>query len=396
MPHISRTKTHESAITLLSILIGLVLTGLTSSYSLAQPPNVKTNPPGQVLNGEPKHQAYLFTHMKHSDYGRLYYSVSLDGLNWRELNQGKRISEDYQGHADICKGHDGRYYLVGNRSDDAPDINFWVSDDLVTWAPYSNVTPALSETLGYPNALQRIGAPKLFYDDASAQYILTWHTPHLHGTPDEPERYWASQRTLYMTSNDLKEFIAPPKRLFTWDIGTIDVIIRKQGEHYFAILKDERYPSLQWVTGKTIRIARADHPLGPYEQPSEPISPNFREAPTLIPSPDGNVWYLYYEQYPGVSYGLSVANDLNGPWYQLSGYTFFADWDKYQFPPQSPPWQYDPHQQNRARQDNPGIRHRITPMAGSRTIRTSNCGSLRFNVNAAISPALPAPRRTTF
>uniref|UniRef100_UPI002156FB95 hypothetical protein n=1 Tax=Marinoscillum pacificum TaxID=392723 RepID=UPI002156FB95 len=43
-------------------------------------------------------------------------------------------------------------------------------------------------------------------------------------------------------------------------------------------------------------------------------------------------WYLYYEQYPGVSYGLSVADQLNGPWYQVSGYTFFADWDKYSFP----------------------------------------------------------------
>jgi hypothetical protein len=40
-----------------------------------------------------------------------------------------------------------------------------------------------------------------------------------------------------------------------------------------------------------------------------------------------------YEQYPGVSYGLSVAADLDGPWHQISGYTFFSTWDKYALPP---------------------------------------------------------------
>ncbi len=116
-------------------------------------------------------------------------------------------------------------------------------------------------------------------------------------------------------------------------MATIDVVIRKQGDTYFALIKDERYPTLDWVTGKTIRISSAASPFGPYSEPSPPISPNFREAPTLIPSPNGQAWYLYYEQYPGVSYGLSVASDLNGPWYQVSGSTFFKNWDKYQLPP---------------------------------------------------------------
>ncbi len=291
------------------------------------------DPPGQAVGTEPVHEAYLFAHMMHQDYGRLYYSVSLDGLHWTALNDGKRVFDEYRGHPDICRGHDGRYYLVGNRNDSAPDINFWLSSDLVHWERYSDVTPDLQATPGYSQALPRIGAPKLFYDQDSSQYVLTWHTPHEHGTPEDPERYWASQRTLYLTSKDLKTFAGPPKRLFTWDMATIDVILRKQGDRYYAILKDERYPTLDWVTGKTIRISSSASLLGPYSEPSPPISPNFREAPMLIPSPDGKAWYLYYEHYPGVSYGLSVAADLNGPWYQISGYTFFSDWDKYRLPP---------------------------------------------------------------
>lgn len=292
------------------------------------------DPPGQITKGmEPVNEAYLFAHMTHEDYGRLYYSVSTDGLHWEQLNKGKRVFNDYRGHPDIVRGPNGKYYIAGNDNDSSPDINIWVSDDLIDWKKHSVFTPDLKSVPGYPDALQRIGAPKLFYDAVSSQFVLTWHTPHLEGTAKDPERYWASQRTLYVLTKDLKTFQGPPRKLFDWDIGTIDVIIRKVGDTYFAILKDETYPTLYWPTGKTIRIARSGALLGPYSLPSDPISPNFREAPTLIPSPNGKIWYLYYEQYPGVSYGLSIADNLNGEWYQASGYTFFSDWDKYSLPP---------------------------------------------------------------
>ena len=309
----------------------LLLTAFAVLPAGAQQPD----PPGQATDGKPVHQAYLFAHMMHGDYWRLYYSVSTDGLHWKLLNGGKRVCEPYRGHADICKGHDGRYYLVGNRNDAAPDINFWVSEDLIHWEHYSDVTPNLKATPEYGDkALPRIGAPKLFYDKAKSVYLLTWHTPHEMGPTDLPEPYWASQRTLYLTSKDLKSFASPPRRLFPdWDMATIDTVVRRVGDRYYAVIKDERYPSLEWTTGKTIRIAKADSLLGPYSPPGAPVSPGFREAPTLIPSPNGEAWYLYYEQYPGVSYGLSVASSLDGPWFQVSGHTSHKDWDKYVLPP---------------------------------------------------------------
>lgn len=296
---------------------------------LAQQPN----PPGQVKNpAEAVNQAYLFAHMTHQDYGRLYYTVSIDGLHWQSLNKKQRVFPDYKGHPDICKGHDGRYYIVGNQSDASLQINIWVSADLITWEKFGTYTPDLKTTPDYGYALQRLGAPKLYYDESTKQYILSWHTPHKEGSKEDPERYWASQRTLYVLSKDLKTFSPTPQRLFDWDMGTIDVFIRKVGSQYFAIIKDETYPTLYWPTGKTIRISRAASLTGPYSEPSAPISPNFREAPMLIPSPDNKAWYVYYEQYPGVSYGLSIADNLNGPWYQASGYTFHSDWDKYSLP----------------------------------------------------------------
>ena len=148
---------------------------LFSVTTFAQQPN----PPGQVVDPkDAKYQAYLFAHMTHQDYGRLYYSVSLDGLHWYSLNNKKRVFDEYHGHPDICKGHDGRYYIAGNSGDDSPDINIWVSADLIDWQKYSSFTPNLKSTPDYSNALQRIGAPKLFYDESSKQYVISWHTPH--------------------------------------------------------------------------------------------------------------------------------------------------------------------------------------------------------------------------
>lgn len=309
------------------ILLYLTVLWLPSHFVQAEQPD----PPGQVKPGEKAvHEAYLFAHMMEGDYWRLYYSVSLDGLYWKPLNGAKRVFEDYRGHADICRGHDGRYYLVGNRGDDRPDINFWVSEDLITWNKYGDYTPDLKSIPNYPKALPRIGAPKLYYDRDSSQYLLTWHTTHDLGKTNLPEPYWAGQRTIYAASTDLKTFSEPPKRLFDYEMAMIDTIVRRIGDRYYAIVKDELYPSIEWPTGKTIRICSGPSLVGPWSRPGPPLSPNFREAPTLIPSPDGKYWYLYYEQYPGVSYGLSAAEKMEGPWFQVSGATTYRHWNKYE------------------------------------------------------------------
>jgi hypothetical protein len=278
-------------------------------------------------------KAYLFAHMTKEHYGVLYYSVSLDGLYWHRINGGRPVSADYHGHASIAQGGDGRYYLVGNKGDDDPLIRFWVSDDLITWTPFGTYQPDLQNIAGMDHALQRIGAPKLYFDKPSRKFLLTWHTPTVEGAPEDPERYWRSQRTLYVTSPDLKAFEGKPRRLLGWNMATIDTIVRpNDGGGYCAIIKDERYPSYEWTMGKTVRISCAKSMLGPYPLPGPPLSPNFREAPTLIRSPDDKAWFLYYEQYAGASYGLSKAPKLEGPWYQVSGNSGVPAWDRFSVP----------------------------------------------------------------
>jgi hypothetical protein len=255
---------------------------------------------------------YLFAHMTKEDYGRLYYSISKDALHWTLLNDGRRVWEDYRGHPDICRGHDGRYYMTGGSG----TVTLWVSDKLVSWSKLLEFDPDVYKTPDFEPQEKTHGAPKIYYDEDTAQYLITWHASQNKKLREEPEHYWSGQRTLYITSKDLETF-TEPKRLFQYDMATIDVIVRKIRDRYYAIIKDERYPSFEWPTGKSIRLASSASLTGPWTDPSSPISPNFREAPTLIRRPDDTGWYLYYEQYPGIQYGLSTAPEIDGPWYDV-------------------------------------------------------------------------------
>lgn len=309
--------------------IGIVLACIAgvATAQTPTPPGAPFTPPVDPA------RAYLFAHMTKEHYGVLYYSVSLDGYHWHRVNGGQPVSADYHGHASIARGPDGRYYLVGNKGDDDPLIRFWVSDDLIQWRPFGTYRPNLDHIPGHAGALQRIGAPKLYFDTPSGQFLLSWHTPTVPGSPQDPEAYWASQRTLYVLSKDLRGFPAPPRRLFAWNMATIDTVIARDVDgRYCAVIKDERYPSYAWTTGKTVRISCAASLLGPYPEPGPSLSPNFREAPTLIRAPGGRDWLLYYEQYAGTSYGLSMAPRLTGPWFQVSGNSGVPAWNRFEMP----------------------------------------------------------------
>ncbi len=223
-----------------------------------------------------------------------------------------------QGHPDICKGRDGQYYMIGVEGSSGIPI-LWESDNLVTWEKKKYLSKSVfkDNNPGFTTDHGFLGAPKMFYDKISETYIITWHASKVGNTGDD---LWKSMRTFYILSSDFEKF-SHSGRLFDFEdddeeMATIDVIIRKVGDIYYAIIKDERWPE-DCNTGKTIRVSTSENLTGPYCNPGPPITPKWFEAPTLVSKSDNSGWYLYAESYPN-KYMLFEADSLLGSWSSIN------------------------------------------------------------------------------
>lgn len=258
---------------------------------------------------------YLFAHMLSSNYGVLCYSVSQDGQNWEMLNDSIPVEPRYRGHPDLCKGADGAYYMIGAEESPARPV-LWRSEDLISWSIFKYLPESifLENGTGHSANPAWFGAPKLFYDDDSGSYLLTWHAPE-EGIKMGDD-WWKSMRTFYTLTPDFEQFTRPD-RLFHFlgedkNMATIDVIVRKLESTYYAIIKDERWPE-DCTNGKTIRIATSTHLTGPYSNPGLPQTPAWHEAPSVVKKSNGTGWYIYAESYPN-RYVMFEADSLKGNW----------------------------------------------------------------------------------
>ena len=270
---------------------------------------------------KPGNGGYLFAHMTTSDYGAMYYSVSQDGINWTTLNSGKKVS-DYRGHPDFCLGKDGRYYMIGIQGGTWQPV-LWATKSMITWGIEKQISQSVFnvDKLGHKTELIWYGAPKMFYDEDSGQYIITWHAAKdgltTNGNEEHDKPYWRSIRTFYVLTSDFVTF-TEPQRLFNFtgiheNMPTMDAIIRKVDGKYYSFIKDERWPGDVSEGYKAIRITKSENLTGPYENPGQAITDTWREAQTLARNPRDNGWYLFVERYP-IEYTLYEASQIEGPW----------------------------------------------------------------------------------
>lgn len=275
---------------------------------------------------------YLFAHMVPEDYGGLYYSVSRDGLHWQQLNGGLPINPEYKGHPDIVRGGDGRWHAIGIPRNPGASLRgiHWTSFDLMHWRQ-----EPLPESVFDCSALGRrpddwLSAPKLFFDEATGDYVITWHALELAAEKSPVEKgerraLWKSMRTVYVVTRDFKTF-TKPKLLFAFtgkdaEMAQIDTVIRKHNGVYYAVIKDERWED-ECQTGKLIRIARSQGGvLGPYANPGRPICATRHEAPSLVLSPTGKPWVFAEDYDEGKGrYDLFEADSPEGVWHRVEGF----------------------------------------------------------------------------
>lgn len=290
------------------------------SCSSSAEDDVVVTPPEQKT--EEGNGGYLFAHMTKAYYGKLFYSVSRDGKKWETLNEGKYLFHDYLGHPNIMRGGDGVYYMIGvTLSGTERQPILWYSDDLVVWK-HRDLKRSIFDVsaYGYANEDVYLGAPKIFYDEDSQQYMITWHAFKMGLNEGQP--HWESMRTFYILTKDWKTF-STPQRLFNFtgadaEMATIDAFIVKEKGTYYAIIKDERWPTTI-SSGKTVRIAKSESLTGPYSNPGNSISNAWEEAPTVVRKLDGKGWYLFTEKYNIAQYTAYEATSLGQtPWQQVT------------------------------------------------------------------------------
>lgn len=268
---------------------------------------------------------YLFAHTGTGDnYYKLFYALSRDGITWTALKRGESPMTTYRGFPYITRDAAGTYWLIGTSSGSLPHFPIvWWSEDLITWKHKDLPTSIMNLPEGYENDTNSFGAMKIFYDAASEQFMITWHAEEsgLSGNAR-----WESMRTFYILTKDFVTF-TPAARLFAFtgadeNMAQIDASIHFYDGKYYAVIKDERWPE-HASTGKTVRIAQSSSLTGPWTNPGGSVTPSWREAPTLVKSPDGAYWYMYVEDYTVHKYELYRSSSITNEsvWEKVSEMT---------------------------------------------------------------------------
>lgn len=209
----------------------------------------------------------------------------------------------------ITLGPDGFYHMVWTSSWTEPVIGYASSRDLINWSEQRGLTPMAHE----PGA-RNVWAPETFYDGDTGQYLLFWATtmPGRFPETDKQGDNGLDHRMYLTTTKDFRAFT--PTRLF-YDHGfnVIDATIVKEGRRYIMFLKDEtRHP----VPLKKIRYAVSDRAIGPYGQPSDPITGEYwAEGPSAIKIDQR--WIVYFDKYRDRRYGAVASTDLE-QWEDIS------------------------------------------------------------------------------
>ena len=266
-------------------------------------------------------RAYLFSYFTRNGEDGVHLAYSRDGIAWLPLNGGKSVIQPGVSGAGIgwqewnttaalmrdpciLQGPDGTFHLVW--TDAWTDKGFGVahSKDLIHWSEQQRV-PVMEHE---PNALN-VWAPELFYDDDTKQFMIFWATsipgrfPASDSAAQRTSRGRADHRLYYVTTRDFRKY-SPTRLLYDGGFAAIDGTIKKDGDTYYLVMKDETfYPSV-----RALRVASSQHATGPFGPASPTFTDHDTEGPSILPA--GGWWYVYFDYYTRGRYGAVRTKDF--------------------------------------------------------------------------------------
>ncbi len=264
---------------------------------------------------------YLFVHFigEQKDGEQVYFSVSKDGLNWNDLNDGKPVLVSKIGEKGVRDPFivrdevNNKFYLIATdlrieagkgweaaSGAGSRNLIVWESFDLVNWSEERAVT------VGVENA-GCVWAPESVYDKEKEAFFVFWAS-RIKLEKDESSK----QRIYAAYTRDFKEF-SEPFVYFEAENHVIDSTIVWEDGWYYRFTKDE--------TTKTIRLDRSKNLAGKdYEKVSSPVLDNFfgLEGPECYKLPDGR-WCLIADQFAAKKgYLPFISSNLAGGEFEVA------------------------------------------------------------------------------
>ncbi|WP_353718473.1 glycoside hydrolase family 43 protein [Dyadobacter sp. 676] len=245
--------------------------------------------------------AYLFTSFREPATDGLHLAYSRDGYHWTDLGGGylkPEVGGRLMRDPSIARGKDGTFHLVWTTNwKGDKGFGYASSRDLMHWSEQRFVP-----VMEHEPEVVNVWAPELFYDEENDRFVIIWASTipfkFLKGEEDERNNH----RMYYVTTRDFQTF---SKAALFLDPGfsVIDcVIAQRKKDDYVLVLKDNTRPQ------RNIKVAFADHVLGPYRNISAPFTGFLTEGPTVVKVK--NDWLVYFDQYRDKTYGAVKTADF--------------------------------------------------------------------------------------
>ena len=229
---------------------------------------------------------WVFSYFLDNGQDGMHLAYSRDGLKWTPLAGGRPVLAPTVGGKlirDPCivLGPDNVFHAVWTTGWYEQGIGIAHSRDLVTWSEAAFL-PVMAHEPKAANAW----APEILFDDETRQYIIFWATtiPGRFPATDasgsvNKEGIALNHRIYRTTTRDFNDY-SRAELFLDPGFNVIDATVLRDGARYLMFLKDE---TLRPEARKDIRLAVADHALGPYVVGSKPISKeNWVEGPTAF------------------------------------------------------------------------------------------------------------------
>lgn len=253
---------------------------------------------------------YAFSFFRGNGEAGVYLALSEDAVTWREANGGRPVLAPQVGgkltrDPSVCRGPDGVYHMVWTTSWKDDGFGVAHSANLLDWSEQAYVAVNQDE----PKA-RNTWAPEIFYDNATAQYVVIWATTIEGRFPEtQAKGDKALNHRIYATTT--KDFKAwTPKQLY-YDGGfnVIDAFLFQKEGRYGMVVKDE---TVEPVAAKNLHVVWSESGiLGPWGKAGPAFTDNreaWAEGPAVIRA--GGRWLVYYDKYNKGGYGALETTDF--------------------------------------------------------------------------------------